>query len=265
MEPIKPVKLWTRAYEALLQEIQSMEPGENRLPPEDEIAAALQVSRATVREAMHVLIAEGYVTRRQGKGIFAHPSALALKQRIDFNTDFITLLSNGEEQAVCRFLSSGYAAASPVMKARFPEPCDQVYQQHWLYCRGEKPLISCHISVPQARLIKAPQLPRPNQNLLRWILEYCHAEISYCATHLLCSANEEAAQVLRLSDHCAMINWHEILFDLSDRPTAFCNVFFHPEEVDLSMILPVNTKAQYSQRVGKASPDKPHDLGGETR
>lgn len=231
-----------------------MEPGENRLPPEDEIAASLQVSRATVREAMQVLIAEGYVTRRQGKGIFAHPSALALKHRIDVSTDFIALLSSGTEQAVCRFLSSGYAAASPVMKARFPEPCDPVYQQHWLYCRGDKPLISCQISVPQARLHKAPQLPGPNQNLIHWIMEYCHAEISYYAAHLLCSTDTEAARVLRLSSHCAMMNWHEILFDLSDRPTAFCNVFFHPDEVDLSMILPVNTKVQYNQQGKKTAP-----------
>ncbi|HET7247701.1 MAG TPA: winged helix-turn-helix domain-containing protein, partial [Streptosporangiaceae bacterium] len=42
-------------------------PGQ-RLPPERELAAMLEVSRTTVREALQRLQAAGYVTARRGRG-----------------------------------------------------------------------------------------------------------------------------------------------------------------------------------------------------
>ena len=130
MEKKKPGKLWSKAYHALLEQIRGMRAGDNRLPPEEDIAASLQISRATVREAMQVLLSEGFVTRRQGKGNFAHPSVFSLNSRIDLTPDFLRLLSTQEQPAMRKFLSCGYGPASEAMRARWPVPCDQAYQQH---------------------------------------------------------------------------------------------------------------------------------------
>jgi GntR family transcriptional regulator len=53
-----------------------------RLQSEDEIAAEFDVSRATVRQAIGELVAEGLVVRRQGRGTFVQaPDKSVLKQR----------------------------------------------------------------------------------------------------------------------------------------------------------------------------------------
>jgi DNA-binding FadR family transcriptional regulator len=59
-----------------------LEPGA-RLPTEQELMAALGVSRTVVREAVAALRAEGLVTTRQGSGAFVAADASRLPFRID--------------------------------------------------------------------------------------------------------------------------------------------------------------------------------------
>ena len=69
LEPIKTEKLYNvimRRITELIRE-QNLEFGD-RLPPERELAAALSVSRASVRQAITALAAQGIITMRQGDG-----------------------------------------------------------------------------------------------------------------------------------------------------------------------------------------------------
>jgi GntR family transcriptional repressor for pyruvate dehydrogenase complex len=70
--PFKPVPR-RRAFEEVIVQVEQaiadgrIGPGD-RLPPERELAGQLNVSRASVREALRVLEAFGVVTSRQGRG-----------------------------------------------------------------------------------------------------------------------------------------------------------------------------------------------------
>jgi len=58
-------------YEKLLEKIQSGEYEENdRFPSDTELVEQFDVSRGTVREAVKMLINQGYLVREQGKGTF---------------------------------------------------------------------------------------------------------------------------------------------------------------------------------------------------
>jgi GntR family transcriptional regulator, transcriptional repressor for pyruvate dehydrogenase complex len=65
----------TRIYETIVAQLSqliqvgTLRPGE-RLPPERELAARLQVSRASVREALRSLELQGLLSSRQGSGTF---------------------------------------------------------------------------------------------------------------------------------------------------------------------------------------------------
>jgi len=64
-------KLYVQIYSIILEKMESREwPPGVRIPPEDELCKIFNVSKATVREAIHELVREGYLTRQQGRGTF---------------------------------------------------------------------------------------------------------------------------------------------------------------------------------------------------
>lgn len=236
MEPVRATKLWNEAYRVLRREILAMVPGENRLPSEEELSRQLGVSRATVREAMQELVKQGYVTRRHGKGNFGHPSVAGLTHRMDLTMDFLELFRTGDQPVDCTPLESGPAQASPAMARRYPQPCGAVFSQTWRYTLGDSPLLLCRVETPAGLLPPDPPLPQACQ-LIPWIAALSGRDVAYYACHMGCRNDPEAARALGLDGETALLNCQEILYDIQDEPVSFCDLYFHPDHTDLSMVL----------------------------
>lgn len=237
MKPVKVEKLWNKVYKILLDEISNMSSNHNRLSSEEELAKDMGISRATVREAMQQLIGEGYITRRHGKGNFTHPSAVQLSKRIDLTVDFVDLLSKDSKNVSCRCIYAEKKEASDKMKAVFPKVYQKVYTQHWMYSADDKPLILCKIEVPVDMLIIEPEPPTNKFELVKWLEKYCGLDIAYYATRMCCKTDTDATKVLELPKNTYMQNWQETVYDIYDNPVAFSDLYFHPEDMDLSMVL----------------------------
>jgi len=71
MEPIKKIRLSDSVINAIKKKIakDNFQPGD-KFYSENELSRQLQVSRSSIREAIRILEATGYVTVKQGKGIF---------------------------------------------------------------------------------------------------------------------------------------------------------------------------------------------------
>lgn len=71
MEPIKKIRLSDRVIEAVKQMIteNDFKPGD-KFYSENELTKKLGVSRSSIREAIRILEATGYVTVKHGKGVF---------------------------------------------------------------------------------------------------------------------------------------------------------------------------------------------------
>ncbi len=71
MEPIKKIRLSDSVINAIEKKLaeNNFKPGD-KFYSENELSRQLQVSRSSVREAIRILEATGYVTVRQGRGIF---------------------------------------------------------------------------------------------------------------------------------------------------------------------------------------------------
>jgi len=85
MRPLRPARnLSGEVVQRIAGEIRSgrLAPGA-RLPTEQELMAAMGVSRTVVREAVAALRAEGLVTTRQGSGAFVAADASRVPYRID--------------------------------------------------------------------------------------------------------------------------------------------------------------------------------------
>ena len=71
MQPLARANLAETAVEAIRAEIQAGRwPVGERLPNEATLSAMLSVSRGTVREAVRMLVAKGYLDTRQGSGTY---------------------------------------------------------------------------------------------------------------------------------------------------------------------------------------------------
>lgn len=88
-----PSPLYLQARRQLLAMISAgqFQPGA-QLPPEDELARALGVSRPTVREALALLQIEGIVSRRHGTGNFINHVPPQISARIDELISFPELI-----------------------------------------------------------------------------------------------------------------------------------------------------------------------------
>jgi len=64
-------KLYVQIYSILKEKIENGDwPAGTRIPTEDELCKTYDVSKVTVREAIHELVREGCLRRQQGKGTF---------------------------------------------------------------------------------------------------------------------------------------------------------------------------------------------------
>lgn len=66
---------------------------EHRLPPEQEIAAFLHVSRTAVRDALAVLEREGFISRKRGVGTIINQYVLQVQTRMDLEQEFLDMIA----------------------------------------------------------------------------------------------------------------------------------------------------------------------------
>jgi DNA-binding GntR family transcriptional regulator len=236
----KNVPLYLRIRGQILETIRGMKPPANRLEPEEQLAARLGTSRATVRQAMDSLIREGYISRRQGKGNFGHPAVAGLAMRIDISSDFRRLISDSGGKVSVEQNNICITSPSERMKRRMPESSeDQVVSFDWIYRDGGKPVIICQVEVLRHLMRTMPEPGPPEPCLSDFLNTSCEAEITYTTTWLRSEVNPEMAGRLGVREEMPMVVWDEIFYDLHDRKICFNSIYFHPVRIDLSMLLTI--------------------------
>src|SRR5690606_32486824 len=71
LDPNFPIPLYHQLKDIFMEKIQSEEWAVgNLIPTENELIEQYEVSRTTVREAINILVQEGYLQKKQGKGTF---------------------------------------------------------------------------------------------------------------------------------------------------------------------------------------------------
>ena len=89
-----PDERYARTKIALLHMIaEKAEGGEERLPPEDELARQLGVSRVLIRDVLGELESRGYIARKRGKGTSINRQICQAKPRIDEQISFTDLIA----------------------------------------------------------------------------------------------------------------------------------------------------------------------------
>ena len=126
----------------------------SQIPPETELAAEFEVSRATVRSALNTLEAQGRVVRRQGAGTFV--SQLPhIANPLDRAIDFQELIADFGFEPSVRFVHTALAAPAPAVAERLDVARgERVLESHKVFCADEIPVIYCVNAVPVSYLEK---------------------------------------------------------------------------------------------------------------
>jgi len=235
----KSGKLSEEAEKKLMEMVGRMEAGQNRFLPEEKLASELNISRATLREALQTLINGGFITPRHGSGNYGHPSAARMQHRIDLCGDFLLLSDAGGQNVACECRKCGFIKAPERMKRYYPVPCDDVYELQWVYSADGKPTILSRIYIPKELIKGEPAVSQEDgrEKLANWIRRCCGRDFAYYSTYMSCVADDAANEMLGVPAGTALQNWRQVTYDLFDEPVAFCDNFFHNENIELSIIM----------------------------
>lgn len=151
---------------------------ESQIPAEDELARSLGVSRATVREGISQLIAEGYLVKRRGVGTFVR-RVRPIHGGLDSLSSITELIEGHGFRAGSRHVRWERRAATEVEREQFKDwPDGGVVELHRVRTADGAPILYCVDILPEQFAPHAPDAPMGS--LFRY-LEEQHGQTVECA------------------------------------------------------------------------------------
>lgn len=220
VERLANAKLADRARSAILQAILSKQ-FVGRLPPEEELATMLDVSRTTIRSALQSLAQDGIITRKRALGttINSHvrPSTLALQRLVGFDG-----LLREEGYDVRTQVSWEWGAAPPAFAGVFPsldgEECLLLEKS---YFAGKALAIWIRDAIPRA-LIRREDFDAPlPPSLFEFTSTYGYKKVDHAVVVIVAMVRRADNDTrLVLDEHEPFTRLHETHYSSVGEPIA---------------------------------------------
>lgn len=227
--------LYVQAHDWLLALIQEkgLQPGD-QLPSETHLSEQLGISRSTLREALHLLMEEGVIVRRQGLGTFVAANhhlesglerlesvlTLAARQGMETRVEALAVESVEADRALAERLKIDLGAPITwVHRTIVVEDCPVAYMEdfvpeHWLVLDGT-------FNGSVLDLLRQQHGPRIQEAL---------ADITAIR------ADSSLARRLGVSSGAAVLLLEEILFDADGTVIGFSRNYFVPDRFRFHVI-----------------------------
>ena len=235
--PVRQQPLAKQVEEILLEKIRSgLYPPNAKLPPEHELAAELNVSRATVRTALGALATLGLVIRRHGAGTFV-TQLPRISNPLDQAIDFQDLIARFDfhpsvEQTYCQVEVSTPEIARLLQIA----PDASVLVSQKVFKADHKPMIYCSNSLSVdllspsllEQVLAEPEIMEPIYHFLEDKLDLCveqHVARLRPSLAKKCSFHPP----LPLPGNTPILVIDEVAYTSDGRP-VFRTIEYHPEK-----------------------------------
>ncbi len=231
----KKIPLYMKVKEQLLLAINRMVVGKNRLPTEISLVEKLGVTRSTLREAINQLALEKVIKKIPGKGMVAFPSVNRLSFRMDNYADFRMLL---EKSGTVHIESTDIAIQEPSkrMLRRMPEAeGKKVYtwvRKHYL---NDQLVIYAYFEIPVDNFTKS-SIDEKEMPFADYLKEYVTQDIAYHISWIKSRRDSELAEAFGSQDDI-IESWDQVFKDHKDESVCFCQLSFHPDIIDLSIVI----------------------------
>ncbi|GIP59623.1 GntR family transcriptional regulator [Paenibacillus sp. FSL W8-0186] len=222
LEKNSPIPLYFQLKEDMIHKIRNEEYKVNdSLPPETQLMKMYGVSRTTVRQAIDLLVSEGYLEKRRGVGTFV------TKQQLN-QWDLAELRSFNEEasrqglSARTELLSSERVMANDALKGIFEKESAWFYKLERLRFIENEPSVLVTTYVPADI---TPGLERFNfseVSLFATLREHYSLKISFAnKTFRAINASAEDAAILKVDPGFAIQLVETVTYDDKDRPIEY--------------------------------------------
>jgi DNA-binding GntR family transcriptional regulator len=234
--------LTRQVLEAMVTAIQRGAFPSGRLPPEDELARQLGVSRTTVRRALHSMEQIGLIERRPGRGtklrVHARPDLLALHGLVPFPT----LLRELGHEVASHVTWRASDVVPPELAVRLGRETEGgSYELDVLLLADGQPAVRMLERFPADVLATTPSDQDLQAGSILFISERCFADpIDHAlATLEPCvvrdNGEDEGGIALKLEAGCPYLTLHEIFFSADEVPLAISEVSVNPRFVTFSV------------------------------
>ena len=216
--------LSAHAAQRLLQEIAAGRwAAADRLPPEVELAAALGVSRAVVRDARGELERGGYIERVRGIGTVVNRGVAALDHRMDRKVEFTRRIAeSGRTPHTDHLLVTRQAADADAAAALGMTPGQTVLVVTKRMLADDVPVLLCTDTLPLelfgGRRLDGVDFARPIFDILQ---QECGIQTTSTIAHLRAVPGAAAERrLLRLGPDKALLELQETCYSRLCRPVV---------------------------------------------
>ncbi|MBI5649647.1 MAG: GntR family transcriptional regulator [Chloroflexi bacterium] len=196
------------------------------IPPESALTTRFQVSRVTTRQALDVLVREGLIVRRQGKGTFVAPPKI--QQDLHALRGFAEVMAQQGREQVMQVIEFGIVHAdAPIARALRLAKGERVLRVKRRHLFRGDPIAFALIYIPQpfARMLTLDQVATtPIYTLLA---RHAQVEIKR-ATQIVrtLAADAATAKLLALPKAAPVMMIERTTYSQQEKPVEYI-VFYH--------------------------------------
>ena len=200
----------------------------DRLPRETELAEMLGISRTQLRDTLSELEREGYITRRHGVGTCINRHVLAVKNRMDIETEFFEIIrSCGHTPDVyVEAITEGAADEETAEKLCIPVGAPVLLKRSVCTADGVPAIL--WTDVLRKDLVKHPFTMDDMRGLIfDFLRSFCNVSAYMDLTELHAVVADEAAAVsLAVPVGTPLLNMKETDFDIEGNPIFYSDQYF---------------------------------------
>jgi len=214
----------------------ALKPGD-RLPSEHRLAEEYAVSRATVREAVRALIAEGILTTRQGQGTFvvAKPPIESGLEELDTVTGMIE--RHGYRAGTAGTQVAIEAADHVVARAlEIREGAPVVCIERIRTADGE-PVVLSRNRFPQALVSDVSVLRTLEGSLLEFLERHAGLVVTHAITTLRpVVADTQIRESMRVAEKTPFLLFEQVHYTEEGRPCLYCEDYYRADKFRFHVI-----------------------------
>ncbi len=199
-----------------------------QLPSENLIAAALGVSRGTVRQALAILQHEGLISRRQGRGTFANPNVAGIPARIDFAYEFTELITAAGYVAGVKTLDKcpDRASAETANRLGLARGAPTLNLRKVFLASGQPAIYEADI-LPTDLIVEDYDPAELDLPIWHFLERRCRRRIKHVLSELVpCVADSALAELLQVQAGSPTLKFLEVFYDVKNEPLVLAHIYF---------------------------------------